>query len=122
MANRGVATGRVLGLVSSAGSAVLWVVFLTNPYRGQGATTGTWLIAFLMIGLAVWGVAAAIKARALWLAIAAVVSLVPIGLYMAMTPGVFKWIGLFNALMLVAAIIIGLANYSGTCGPRRSRA
>lgn len=122
MANRGVATGRLLGVVSSASSAVLWGVFLTNPYKGQGGTTGTWLIAFLMIGLAVWGVAASIKTRALWLAIAAVVSFVPIGLYVAMTPSVFKWIGLFNALMLLAAIIMGLAKYSGTGGPRRSRA
>lgn len=116
----GIATGRVSGAVSSAGSAVLWVVFLLNPYGGQGGTLGASLIAFLMIGLAVSGVVASSKTRALWLAIVAIVSLVPIGLYMTMTPSVFRWIGLFNALMLLAAIIMGLAKYSGG-GPRRNR-
>lgn len=112
---------RVLGVVSSASSAVLWVVFLLNPYGGQGGDSlKTRLIAFAMIGLSAWGVAVSIKMRARWLAVAAVASLVPIGLYVALTPGVFKWIGLFNALMLLAAIVMGLAKRSAG-GPRRSR-
>lgn len=121
MVSRGAATGRVLGVVSSASSAVLWVVFLLNPYGGQGGTLGTALVGCLMIVLAIVGIVASIQVRSLLLAVVAVISFMPVGLYMLGSPAVWKWIGVSEIVMFLAAIIMGVAKYSAGGGPRRSR-
>lgn len=86
-------------------------------FHGQGGVLIAVLIGCLMIALAVAGVVASIQARGLLLAVVAVVSFVPMGFYMFGSPGVWKWIGISEIVMLLAAVIMGLTRYSGDGGP-----
>lgn len=103
---------RTIGGVASAVGGVLWAILIVDP-RGQGIPLTTALIGCVIIALAIVGIVASIQVRSLLLAGIAIISLMPMGLYMAGTPGKYKWIGISEFVMLLVAIVMGLAKYSG---------
>lgn len=98
-----IATQMVGGIASVAGAA-LWAVLLS---RHGGNPTG-----YLMMALAVVGIVASLLKQSTVLAAVAIVSFVPVGFYMFGSPAVWTWIGRSEILMLLAAIIMGLAKRS----------
>jgi hypothetical protein len=98
---------RLVGLSASIGVISLWSIFsFLNPYGYQGITGSTYLIAVFMILLGVVGVVAVLTEQS-WLMFAIfVLSFVPIGFYLLSTPGIFRWIGIFNLLFLLSGLVI----------------
>jgi hypothetical protein len=66
----------------------------------------TYLMAALMIGLSCFGAVSAWKARPLRMTVAAAVSFVPVGFYALGTPGIFRFIGVSNLLLLLAGVAL----------------
>ena len=58
-----------------------------------------------MLDLSVVGIVASLKAR-LYLLYLVFLGSLPSGLYFLLTPGVFKWLGMFCILYLVSAILM----------------
>src|SRR5512145_2378552 len=97
---------RLVGLAASVGVIGLWSVFsFFNPYNGQQITGATYLIAGLMINLAGLGVVAVLSDKPYLMMLVFVFSFVPVGLYLLGTPGIFRWIGVFNLLFLVSVLL-----------------
>lgn len=103
-ANWLLSAAQVVGGITSAAGAVLWTVLLA---RHGGNFT-----AYIMTALAVVGIAASLLVRSAVLAVVAMVSFVPVGLYMLGSPAIWAWIGRSEILLLLAAIIMGLAKRS----------
>lgn len=90
--------------MASAASAGLWLVFLlANPYLPPPLQPETRLAAWAMVALAGVGLWGSLRGSRRLLAAAALASLVPLGLYLALTPGPFRWIGVANLVMALAA-------------------
>ena len=99
------------GVIASLGSILLWIAFLfVNPYSDAGISGVTYGIAFAMCSLGVLGIFASLKGRAYLMYLVFLGSL-PAGLYFLLTPGVFRWLGLFCALYLVSAIVMTLHKF-----------
>jgi hypothetical protein len=99
--------GRTLGVLSTVGAILLWIVFaLFNPNGTIGLTPETMVVVFLMVALASTGLAASLFHRPWLLLLAAVASFVPVGLYTLGTNGVFRWIGALNLMMLAGALML----------------
>jgi magnesium-transporting ATPase (P-type) len=95
--------GQVLGIFSTLGALILWIISLWyNPYSPAPLT----LPLLGMMALALLGLLAASLARPLVMVFIFVFSFVPVGLYMLGTPGIFKWIGIFNLLYGTAGLIL----------------
>jgi hypothetical protein len=77
-----------------------------NPYGYQGATATTYIIATLMVLLAVIGLVAILVAKPYWVLIVALASFIPVGFYLLGTPGIFRWIGVFNVLLFVSGLLM----------------
>lgn len=93
--------------MSCAGSALLWLIFLyANPYGRQGITTGTYVVGWAMIALACLGAYLAATHRVVGMAAVFVLSFVPLGLYLAGTPGIFRWIAAFDLGLFLATMIL----------------
>lgn len=106
---------RTIGMIASAGTAGLYIALVfSNPY-----TTGsmTLPIAVMML-LALTGIIAALKTRPYPMLAVFLASFVPIGFYMLWTPGIFKWIGIFNLLFLLASLLMLMEKLSIT-GPKQ---
>lgn len=99
--------GRTLGILSTAGAILLWIIFVFfNPNTGTGLGLDTMVVVFLMVTLASTGLAASLLSRSWLLLLVAVISLVPVGLYTLGVPGVFRWIGALNLMTLAGAIML----------------
>jgi hypothetical protein len=99
--------GRTLGVLSTAGTILLWVIFVIfNPFSAAGVTPETLLVVFLMVILASTGLAASLLKRPWLLLLAGAASFVPVGLYTLGTGGVFRWIGALNLMTLSGAILL----------------
>ena len=98
--------GRLLGLSASVGTIGLWSVFsFLNPYGYQGFSNSQYLIAGVMTILAIVGLTAALQEKPYIMLAVFGLSFIPVGLYLLGTPGIFKWIGVFNLLLLCSALI-----------------
>ena len=98
---------RLLAFVSCTGSTLLWLAFLyANPYGRKGFTTGTYVVGWVMVALA--GLAAYFAAtnRAAGLIAVFLLSFLPLGLYLAGTPGIFRWIAVFDLGLFLAAVVL----------------
>jgi hypothetical protein len=100
-------TTRVIGLLVCGGTVGLWVVLsFFNPYGYQGATATSYIIAILMVLLTIIGIVAILMAKPYWVLIVALASFMPVGFYLLGTPGVFRWIGVFNVLLFVSGLLM----------------
>ena len=103
----GRAIGRLIGLLGATASATLRFVFLvSNPAGEGGATDATHAVVALMVTLAMLGIVAAWKARPYLMIAVFVLSFLPMGLYLLGTPGMYRWIGVFDFLYLVSGILM----------------
>jgi len=91
---------RFTGLVASVGTFSLYIVLVFfNPYSPGDLTAP--IIAMMLVTI-IGGIVAVFAQPYLMLACFGV-SFIPIGFYMLGTPGIFRWIGIFNLLYLVAS-------------------
>ncbi|MEE8178076.1 MAG: hypothetical protein V3T65_08795 [Acidobacteriota bacterium] len=99
--------GRSIGLAASVVTGSLWLVFLFfNPYGNRGINMGTYAIAGMMLGLALVGAVAAWKGRPIRMFVVFALSFVPVGFYTLGAPGLFRWVGISNALFLVSGLLM----------------
>jgi hypothetical protein len=92
---------RLIGMFASLGTLGLYIVLVFfNPYS---AGQLTWPIGLMML-LAGVGFMVAWKTSPYLMLIVFLASFIPIGLYMLGTPGIFKWIGVFNLLYGLASL------------------
>ena len=95
---------RFTGFLACLGSAILLVVLIFfNPYTPGIVLT---LPIALMMLLALAGLVASLAARPFWMLVVAALSFIPFGLYLLGTPGVFRWIGVFNLVFLIAGLLM----------------
>lgn len=94
---------RSLGILASLGAFILYIILaFFNPYNPSGLT----LPIFLMMLVAIASAAVAYFMRPYWVLVLFAVSFIPIGLYMLGTPGLFRLIGIFDLLYLLAGILM----------------
>jgi hypothetical protein len=100
---------RLLGFAAAALVVLLYAVMLfSNPYNTDGITSGTSIVAAIMILLALLAAWGALTTRPVLLLLACLGSLVPVGAYLLGTPGVFALIGVANLGYGVAGAIMFL--------------
>ncbi len=96
---------RFIGLGASVGVITLWGLFsFFNPYGDLGAISGTYLVTALMVLVAITGIIAALTDNAVLMLGVFILSFVPVGFYTLGTPGIFRWIGIFNILFLLSSL------------------
>lgn len=101
--------GRAVGLLASLLTAGLWLVFLFSaPSAEGGASTATFFVVLLMVGIAALGVLAAWRGRPYLMLAVFIFSFFPMGLYLLSTPGLYLWIGVFDFLFLVSGVLMVL--------------
>lgn len=96
-----------IGLFASIGSIILWILFVFfNPYTHEPVERDVLLNTLLTLCFpACVALLATLIKRPSLMFIAFVWSL-PISLYTAMTPSIFKWFGLTCLLYLVAGLLM----------------
>lgn len=105
--------GRLVGGVASMGNIALIIVLLFfNPFGNFEIPVETYFIFSLMIVLSLLALYACIKVKPLVMYGAFFGSFFPIGLYLLGVPSIFKWIGIFDVLYLVAAVLMSLNKQS----------
>ncbi|CAN7398776.1 hypothetical protein LJR153_002526 [Paenibacillus sp. LjRoot153] len=98
---------KLIGLFASIGSMILWIIFaLFNPYTHERVENDVLFITLLtlFIPACVALLASVIKRHSL-LFIAFIWSL-PISLYTAMTPSIFKMFGITSVMYLISGILM----------------
>ena len=95
---------RIAGYLACLGSAILLVVLkFFNPYTPEIVRS---VPVTLMLMLALAGMAASLAAKPYWMLALAIISFIPIGLYLLGTPGIFRWVGVLNLLFLAAGLLM----------------
>lgn len=105
--------GRVLGAVSGALVAVLWMLGLWLPDAGMALTGINFVVGLLMTLLALFAVIAAVRGHTAALVVVFVASFFPVGLALLGADHWLGWAGRLNVCYLVAAALMWLG------GPRR---
>lgn len=105
--NRKDQIGIAVGIVASIGGIILWLILnFFNPYSTEGITEGTIKITFMGLGLpAISGLVAAVF-RIKWLMYAVFIGSLPLSLYLAGTPSIYKLFLLVSLSYLISAILI----------------
>lgn len=96
------AIGQLIGAVSGAAVAGLWVLGTLGPMSSTTAQPSI-LVATLLVVLALFAAAAAIRRRPGVLLVIFALSFVPVGLYLIGVPHWMKWIGVLNCGYLASA-------------------
>lgn len=97
---------RLVGLMAGVGVISLWGVFgLLNLYGYQSLSGSVYLVVGLMVCLAIVGLFAALTDNPYLMLAVFGFSFVPVGLYLLGTPGILRWIGGFNILFLLSALL-----------------
>lgn len=101
--------GRAAGVLASVLTSGLWLAFLFSaPAAESGASTATFFVVLLMAGIATLGVLAAWRGRPYLTFAVFVFSFFPMGLYLLGTPGIYRWIGVFDFLFLASGVLMVL--------------
>ena len=97
--------GSLIGIVAAVGNILLWVIFaFFNPYATpeNDVIVRTLFVLALPSGIAL---VSALLSKS-WVMLLLFLWLLPSGFYNAMTPGIFKWLGLFTLLFLLSGILL----------------
>ena len=95
---------QIVGVAAPQAVILLWLSFLFfNPYA-EPPSDETRRVGGAMMLLAGFGSLAAFVMRPVWMYVVFGLSLLPIGGYLAGTPGVYRWIGILYLVYLGAAI------------------
>lgn len=99
--------GTVVGIVASISGIILWVIMnFFNPYSTEGINEATIKITFIGLGLpAISGFIASVF-RIKWLMYTVFIVSLPLSMYLAGTPSIFKYFLLVSLCYLVSAILI----------------
>ena len=104
--------GRCIGFLASVTTLVLWAVFLfANPYGSEGVSSesDTYAVAAVMVALAAAAFVAAWRIIPILMFIVFAISLLPVGLYLLGTHGIFRWVGVCNLLFLPSGLLMRAA-------------
>jgi len=105
--------GSAIGLIASLGTLVFWFILLfINPYGGKIELDSLVPISFMVI-LALIGLFSSLRLKSTVMFAVFILSFIPFGYYMLLTPGIFKWIGIFSAMYLPSAILMAINNRKG---------
>lgn len=105
--------GRASGVAGGGVALALWGLFVTRVAL-PGTGSGSGLLAALMMLVAAATIVAASKGRGGALVLLALVSLVPVGLYLMATPSIYAGIGLANLVGLGGGVSLLAANRGRT--------
>ena len=101
---------RLIAVVSAITVVTLVGIFLfNNPYSTAGVNRDTqWIMTGLVV-LSLIAIGAAWKKRILILIVCFVVSFVPLGFYLLLTPGIFALIGVAHLGFLLSALLLAMS-------------
>ena len=101
---------RLIAVVSTITVVTLVGIFLfNNPYSTAGVNRDTqWIMTGLVV-LSLIASGAAWKKRILILTVCFVVSFVPLGFYLLLTPGIFALIGVAHLGFLLSALLLAMS-------------
>ncbi|MDQ6422256.1 hypothetical protein RB620_22775 [Paenibacillus sp. LHD-117] len=108
----------LIGLLASMGSIILWTIFsFYNPYTHEHVDTDVMLNTLLTLVFPACLAMIASVFRKPYLMIIAFVWSLPVSLYTAMTPSIFKWFGVTSVLYLISGILMirESKSYSRSC-------
>ncbi|MBI5305386.1 MAG: hypothetical protein HY868_24870 [Chloroflexi bacterium] len=106
-------TGKVIGALAVVLAIALWTsLIFVNPFGETGITDQTWLVSGAMILLCIVGLGGVISARPLLVALVAVLSFLPIGVYMLGVPSFYRLIGVSNLTLLLAGLLMWIGAQS----------
>jgi len=80
-----------------------------NPYVTAGINRGTQWTMYGLLVLSILAVDAAWKSRPRRLSICFVISFVPVGFYLLLTPGIFALIGVAHLGFLLSALLLAIS-------------
>ncbi len=101
---------RLIAAVSAITVVTLVGIFLfNNPYNTAGMNRGTQLIMTGLVVLSLIAIGAAWKKRILILTVCFVVSFVPVGFYLLLTPGIFALVGVAHLGFLLSALLLAIS-------------
>ena len=94
-----------LGVVSSLLAIGLWISFLlNNPYKNQDSGVIGYIIVGLMLALSGTALWSSLYGRYAMLFTIFLLSFIPVGVYLLLTPSIYLWIGIANIGYLLSAI------------------
>jgi len=97
---------RLLGLITSTTVVILYIVYaLLNPYNGEALIPEAYLLVLVLILLACVYAWASLRIKPLLMLIVSTISSLPVGIYLLLTPGIFRYIGIGNLICVVIAIL-----------------
>jgi len=100
-------TARFVSTVSAIAVVTLVGIFLfDNPYNTAAMNHGTQWIMYGIVVLSLVAVDAAWKTRPLRLSICFLISFVPTGFYLLLTPGIFALVGVAHLGFLLSALLL----------------
>lgn len=96
---------RTSGVVAGVVVAVLWVVIALAPGPDlMGAGPPLWLAVGIFGGLGLAAARASLRQAPVVTALCGFISLVPVGVYLLFLPGLFRWIGVADLVVLVSGV------------------
>lgn len=100
--------GIIFGLLGSILGIALWIILLFfNPYSREQQISYTYILTQIIP--AIVGLVSAIVKK-VWLMVIVLIILLPLGFYMALTPGIFKYFGLALVFYLISIVLIVIGN------------
>lgn len=111
-------TARIVAVLCAAALVVLWVrLALLGPgFQGRGLMEvgpQVWAVVAIFAGLALWGGWGALHGSWVVAGLCAFVSLVPVGLYFLLFPGLLRAIGVLDLALLASAVVLYRARPAG---------
>lgn len=105
---------RVAAVLCALALVVQWIRFFREVFAAASGmpAAGAFLVALVFTGLALSGGVAAVRGAPVVVALAGGLSLIPVGLYLALFPGPTRWIGLLDAGMLVIGVALVRADWT----------
>jgi hypothetical protein len=100
--------GSVLGALSGAAVAVLWMLALWLPSSGEMLSGISFVVSLLMALIALFVVIASLHGHSVVLIVAFVASFFPIGVHLIGVDHWLSWIGRLNVAYLVAGGLLWL--------------
>ena len=99
--------GRIVGVLGSLGvSAACIALGLSWLRMIEAPGPASFLVLTALLALAIVGGLSALKGNALSVLMSFVVSFVPVGFYLLLTPGMGRWIGLLQLSQFVSATLL----------------
>ena len=100
---------RALAFLCALALVGFWIRFLLETFAsatGGVPAPGAFVVTMIFAGIALAGGVAALRDAPAAVALAGLLSLIPVGLYLMLFPGTTRWIGVLDACMLVSGVIL----------------